>query len=185
MFSENQTVISENGEYNSAAPARPLESMGAIDAYGGTVAAERSEASDARRNQTPKRTQPTTTNASEAGAINGHTRTHSMNEDTQDDNRSTTGTETDAETDAETDDEPTIRAHHSCASSETQSCCSVDTNDENEEEEYVVGADGDYAGIPIVHHPPPSSHQLIDRPHQRRRWTEESHAADSGVIASN
>ena len=179
MFSESQTVLSESDGYcdaSSPAPARPLQSMGAIDAYGGSVATEHSSASDVRPNQTPKRVVPvTSTNVTSTLQGHSHSRTHSMSTDAQDDSHSATGTETDVETDAETDDEPTIRANHSGTSSETQSCCSVDTGDDHEEE-------SQYTGVPFVHHPT-TSHSFVGRPVQQRRWTEGNHIVDPSMVS--
>lgn len=74
------------------------------------------------------------------------------------------------DTDAETDDEPTIRANHSCASSETQSVCSTNDDDDDDND----ADDPRFAFMPAR------------RPPHVRRWTDASAevAADDGRMHS-
>ena len=101
-----------------------MQSMGAIDAFGGAVipghAATSQAGAVAPRNSTPKRSWSSATPSSSTNGLS----TKAVVPD--DPENSSVCSETD--TDAETDDEPTIRPAHSCASSDTQSLFSSDAS---------------------------------------------------------
>ena len=124
-FSQEQDLDGSVARANPAPPdqqapaSRPLQSMGAFDAYGGIVVSDNAQYAEnqAPRNATPKRSSVA---APPAPAV--------PDEQEERDQESSVCSETD--TDAETDDEPTIRPAHSCASSDTQSLFSNDASED-------------------------------------------------------
>lgn len=99
--------------------SRPLQSMGAFDAFGGVVVSDSASYASiqAPRNTTPKRSSAPVPAAAVV-----------PDEQEERDQENSVCYETD--TDAETDDEPTIRPAHSCASSDTQSLFSNDASED-------------------------------------------------------
>ncbi|KAI5124748.1 hypothetical protein M0805_005382 [Coniferiporia weirii] len=112
IWSVPPVVSSETG------PSRPMQSMGAFDAFGGVISSDAASYSGAHvpRNTTPRRSVASVT----AAAL--------PDEQSERDQEGSVYYETD--TDAGTDDEPTIRPTHSCASSDTQSLFSNDASEE-------------------------------------------------------
>lgn len=101
--------------------SRPLQSMGAFDAFGGAIGcADGVTVSEAPRNSTPRRS------ISMVNGVHSTSGADVPDEQEERDQESSICSETD--TDAETDDEPTIRAAGSCASSDTQSLFSNDAS---------------------------------------------------------
>lgn len=111
--------------------SRPMQSMGAFDAYGGSIPADpfHEDDADTRRNKTPK-----SMAVASARAIRSSSSTGEYTDESRERDESGVS-EAETDTDAETDDEPTIRPAHSCASSETQSLYSVDASEDGDEEE--------------------------------------------------
>ena len=120
---------------------RPMQSMGAIDAFGGTIGSDKTYShrdADAPRNSTPRRSW------SGAGSSSTNTTRAAAPDDQE---NSSIHSETD--TDAETDDEPTIQSAYSCASSDTQSLISSDASTSEDggfDDEDEGGDDGDDDG---------------------------------------
>ena len=116
--------------------SRPLQSMGAFDAFGGAIGGVDGVVTDseAPRNSTPRRSMTNGIHANSAADI--------RDEQEERDQESSVYSETD--TDAETDDEPTIRPAHSCASSDTQSLFSNDASaSEDGHSSFDMHGDGD------------------------------------------
>ena len=137
-----------------AQPSRSSHSMGEYDSSENSVRNREEDPSFVHRNSTPRHS----ASAAPAPVL--------LAEDDRDPDSSVCS-ETD--TDAETDDEPTIRANHSCASSETQSVCSTDTNDDDDDAD-----ESDFGFVPAR------------RPPYLRRWTDASAdpTADDGRMHS-
>lgn len=126
---DKSSVNPANVASRLAIPSRPMQSMGAFDAFGGQIVADVDD--DAPRNKTPRRI------ASAAALLAIPSNTENYIEGDQE-RESILGSETD--TDAETDDEPTIRPAHSGSSSETQSLYEADS--------FEVDGNDDTAGSP-------------------------------------
>lgn len=111
----------------SATASRPLQSMGAFDAFGGAITNDTASYADASTSapRTPRRSW--SSSASTNTSV--------------DEQESSVCSETD--TDAETDDEPTIRPAHSCASSDTQSLFSNDASEDSFVDTDDTDGDGD------------------------------------------
>ena len=95
--------------------------MGASDAFGAVVAEDREHHSAGPQISTPR-------HYAASGNLSVVADEHVGDQE----ERETGSTYSEAETDGETDDEPTIRPDRSCSSSETQSLCSNDTNEDSE-----------------------------------------------------
>ncbi|KAL5527516.1 hypothetical protein ACEPAG_6317 [Sanghuangporus baumii] len=155
---EGQSIPAAPGPSVSA--SRPLQSMGAFDAYGGAVICDNAPCSDSQapRNATPKRYRSSDVQIVERKVL--------PDEEEDRDRESSVCSETD--TDAETDDEPTIRPAHSCASSDTQSLFSNDASEDG-----VDGDDYGDAGLPRdSQRPVPPAHH---------RWSSAASSVDSSV----
>lgn len=156
--SDGQSIPAAPGASVSA--SRPLQSMGAFDAYGGAVVGDSTTTSDSQapRNATPKRYRSSDVQILERRPV--------VPEEQEDrDQESSVCSETD--TDAETDDEPTIRPAHSCASSDTQSLFSNDASED--------GVDGDDYGDGGL--PRDSQHSV----RHHHRWSSAASSVDSSV----
>lgn len=139
LFSQGQAGVSDvqpwsnpsfATESSAAASSRPLQSMGAFDAFGGNITGDHNPYTNAQapRNTTPRRSA-------------GQTVAVTPSDEPEDgDQESSVYSETD--TDAETDDEPTIRPTHSCASSDTQSLFSNDASEEADDGDDDYGDKG-------------------------------------------
>ena len=115
--------------------SRPLQSMGAFDAFGGAIGgADCGVAdSDAPRNSTPRRSM-----------MNGIRNSAADVPDEQEERDQESSVYSETDTDAETDDEPTIRPAGSCASSDTQSLFSNDASaSEDGHSSFDMHGDGD------------------------------------------
>jgi hypothetical protein len=114
----------------------PMQAMGAVDAYGGTVASSHGSGTGYPKNgfRTPQ-VRPRLTSSSSLATTSSET-------DASDAETSEAGTETDV--DGETDDEPTIRPAHSSCSSDTLSMYSAASEDTDGDDEDVTNAVGDH-----------------------------------------
>ncbi|KAL5530288.1 PCL7 [Sanghuangporus sanghuang] len=155
---EGQSIPAAPGPPVSA--SRPLQSMGAFDAYGGVVVRDNAPCPDpqAPRNATPKRYRSSDVQIVERRVL--------PDEEEDRDRESSVCSETD--TDAETDDEPTIRPAHSCASSDTQSLFSNDASE--------ADVDGDDYGDAEL---PRDSQRPVPPAHHR--WSSAASSVDSSI----
>ena len=116
----------------SSAQSHPMQSMGAIDAYGGSLGLQhgyapqrRSAEDEPPRNASTPRRRPTSPTPVPGPVVPPTPADESFERD------SSCGASIYSETD--TDDEPTIRPSNSCANSETQSLYSNDGANEDED----------------------------------------------------
>ena len=123
-------------ESRTLAPSRPMQSMGAFDAFGGAISGtEVTSDGEAPRNSTPRRSMASIANGIPIPIVDEHD---------ERDQESSVYSETDTEAETSTDDEPTIRPSHSCASSDTQSLFSNDASaSEDGHSSYDIHGDGD------------------------------------------
>lgn len=147
----------------ASAQSHPMQSMGAIDAYGGSLGPheyvppqQRHAEDDPPRNATTPRRRPTSPTPTPASVVPPTPADESFERE------SSCGASIYSETD--TDDEPTIRPTGSCANSETQSLYSNDgANDEDE-------------GVPVTEEDI-ARRLLLSRP-THRRWDSSSSSID-------
>lgn len=148
----------------ASAPSHPMQSMGAVDAYGGSLgqcqqAQQRhAQEDDHPRNVSTPRRRPTSPSPSSASIPPPTPVDESFERE------GSCGASVYSETD--TDDEPTIRPTHSCANSETQSLYSND------------GANDDEDGAPLTEDD--IAQRLLRSRPTHRRWASSSSSIDGG-----